>query len=365
MGIATNLSYATLDQLHLDARNPRLGHARVEEGLSQEDVLDIMRTWTLEELAISYIEEGRFWTHEALLVVDEGGELVVVEGNRRLAALKLLKSAKEDPDNCPKKWKNIVESGEVPDSLFERIPYFLVDDRKDVEAFLGFRHVTGIKEWHPAEKAAYIAKLIDEREFSYVDVMRKIGSKTPSVRQNYISYRLLEQILDSFEEIEAELAEDRFSVMYLSLRSPGVQGFLAIDPKAEPADAATPVPNDALDNLRDYAVWLFGTEDEAPLFTDSRLVDKFGQILGSADAVEYLRRSDRPNWDLALQMAGGEEPEIVAELKKAADSIEIALSRVHHYRESKDVISAVTRVAADATQLMRLFPQIPFGPLTN
>ena len=37
---------------------------------SQEEVLDLMRDWVLEELAISYLESG-FWTHEALLVVEE------------------------------------------------------------------------------------------------------------------------------------------------------------------------------------------------------------------------------------------------------------------------------------------------------
>ena len=49
-----------------------------------------MRNWVLDELAGSYLENG-FWQHEALLVVKEelcGKErLVVVEGNRRLAAL--------------------------------------------------------------------------------------------------------------------------------------------------------------------------------------------------------------------------------------------------------------------------------------
>ncbi len=97
----------------------------------------------------------------------------------------------------------------APKDLFKRVPYLLVDSREDIEAFLGFRHVTGIEEWRPAEKAEYIAKLIDKGN-DYKTVMRMIGSKTQSVRQNYISYRLLLQIEEA-ADIPEENFEDRFS----------------------------------------------------------------------------------------------------------------------------------------------------------
>ncbi len=57
-----------------------------------------MTNWTLDELAESFLKSG-FWPNEALLVIKEklGGkeQLVVVEGNRRLAALKYLREAIE------------------------------------------------------------------------------------------------------------------------------------------------------------------------------------------------------------------------------------------------------------------------------
>ena len=42
---------------------------------------------------------------------------------------------------------------------------------------------------------------------TYQEVMRKIGSKTPTVRQNYISYRLLLQMEDSLENFSPEDAK--------------------------------------------------------------------------------------------------------------------------------------------------------------
>ena len=70
MGISEELQYARLDELYLDAKNPRLGRPEANAMLSQEQVLDRMRSWTLDELATSYLESG-FWTHEALLVVEK------------------------------------------------------------------------------------------------------------------------------------------------------------------------------------------------------------------------------------------------------------------------------------------------------
>ena len=63
MAEKTQIKEEKLDQLFLDATNPRLGRHNVERGLSQEDVLELMKDWTLEELAVSFLESG-FWPQE-------------------------------------------------------------------------------------------------------------------------------------------------------------------------------------------------------------------------------------------------------------------------------------------------------------
>jgi hypothetical protein len=215
--------------------------------------------------------------------------------------------------------------------------------------------VTGIKEWHPAEKAEFIAKLIEKRGLSYEDVRKKIGSKTPAVRQHYISYRLLLQMEDR-EEIALENVERKFSVLYLSLRTEGVQRYLQIDIQADPAKAKRPVPANRLRALAHFAQWLFGDEKKTPLFTDSRYVDDFGKILESPKGVDYLERTQNPNFDFALRVSGADEPELVNLLESAADNIELALGRIHLHPQSAKIKNAVERVVNDAAQLRRVFP---------
>lgn len=361
MAIGTELRYAELSELYLDPMNPRLGRSNTGRDVLQDKVLELMKDFTLDELAISFLEGGGFWTHEALLATEEElyGEprLVVIEGSRRLAALKYLYNAYNGKP-ASRKWQEIAQIAEPPPDLFTKIPYFKVDSREEIEAFLGFRHVTGIKQWDPPEKAEFIARLIDERGMNYEEVMRRIGSKTPIVRQHYIAYRMLLQIEDSVEGFSSEYAEGRFSVMYLSLRTRGVQKYLQIDIMADPDTARVPVPKSHLEALANFALWLFGSKNQPPLFTDSRLVDDFGRILEGDQAVEYLERTERPRFEVALQLAGGDEPEIVRLLNGAADNIELSLTRVHLLKTSSKIHRAVYRVGADAKQLLEIFPKI-------
>lgn len=359
MAISHDISFVSIEDLFLDPRNPRLGRRTARPDLSQDRVLDLMRDWTLDELAVSFLESG-FWPHEALIVVEEElyGDicLVVVEGNRRLAALLYLRQAL-DGHPLSRKWAAIGDVQSIPEELFSAVPTIRADDRKDVEAFLGFRHVTGIKEWNPAEKAEYVAKLIDDDGMTYTEVMRTIGSKTEPVRRNYIAFRILLQ-LDELDDVSVEHVEEKFSVLFLALREAGVQGFLSVDIQAEPQDAQTPVPPENQEDLQDFAIWMFGTNDAPPLFTDSRNVSRFAHILASAEAVQYLRETRTPSFQVASQRAGADEPELILRVQTATDEVEQALSRVHLHVDSVELQRAVDRFGRGAVALLGHFPEI-------
>jgi hypothetical protein len=359
MAIARSIEFVSIDDLSLDPLNPRLGRRDTGRDVSQELVLELMRDWKLDELAVSFLENG-FWPNEALVVVQEelygSVQNVVVEGNRRLAALILLRNARAG-NPLSRKWADIAASGEIAEVVFSDIPIVRADTRGDVEAFLGYRHVTGIKEWDPAEKAEFIARLIDRDGLTYQQVMRKIGSKVEPVRRNYISYRILLQ-LEDLEGVSVENIEERFSVLFLSLREPPVQSFLGVDVQADPENAQSPIPTEKLDDLASFSFWLFGTPDQPPLFSDSREMKRFSQILASPDAVSYLKDAKRPNFEIAWQKAGSDEPEIIERIQTATDELEQALGRVHLYTKSEDLQKVVVRFGRDALELLKKFPTI-------
>ena len=367
MGINNTIEYEKLEKFQLDSQNPRFGRDFRDSNPPHIRIMNEMDDWKLDELAVSFLSSNGFWVQEAVLVLPEKkGKvefLTVIEGNRRIAALIKLKSVIEDPTIIKsKKWRDIATLAELnkinlTSELFKKIPYIRIDKREDVDGFLGFRHVTGIEEWQPAEKAAYIAKLIDERKMTYEEVMQKIGSKTNTVRHHYIAYRLLEQIRD-IDALPEEGVQNRFSVMYLSLRTPGVQQRLGLDMQGLPKRNRFPVEKKNLPILKHFARWIFGDDNRLPLFSDSRQVDTFGGLLENDEAFKYLCDSKDARFESARTIAGGDLKETIANVKKASECIRVAISQAHRYSDKKDLQNVMKEFGNDAIQLMSVFRKL-------
>ena len=79
--------------LFLDPLNPRLTDSDFSIG-DQDKILK--RLWTefnVAEIVDSIVTSNAFWKHEPLVAVEERSKLIVIEGNRRLAALRRLRDA--------------------------------------------------------------------------------------------------------------------------------------------------------------------------------------------------------------------------------------------------------------------------------
>ena len=352
--MAVEIRYAPLSDLFLDPRNPRLGRAFHDECPSQGELYEEMRNWSLDELATSFLESG-FWAHEAILCCEEElyGHpcLLVVEGNRRIAALKKLKNTYEGGEHN-RKWLELIRDTTPEPELFARVPYIRISSRDDVAAFLGFRHVTGIKEWAPPEKAEFIYTLIQRSNLSYRDVMRRIGSQTPVVERNYVAYCILTQMKE-IEDLDVVEVENRFSVLFLSLRSQRVRHFLGIEEKfgIEPGEVYPPVPESHVAAVKDFSLWLFGNQEARPIVKDSREVDRFAHVLGSDAGVDYLRSVKRPSLETAFLVAGGTKEEVYELVRTAAYNLQEALSSVHLYKEDERLLTMSRLLIANAEQI--------------
>jgi len=361
MAIRTTLEYKHVDALYLDPMNPRVGRSRMSAFTSQNELLEMMRSWVVDELALSYLGGDGFWTYEPLIAVEESlsGEqcLVVVEGNRRLAALKLLERAIQG-NPVSTKWAAMVEGATIPKHLFDRVPHLLATSRREVQDLLGFRHVTGIKQWDVNVKASFIARLIDGESQSYRQVARKIGSTIPTVRRHYLSYRVLLQIEQNVDEFSLERGDRRFAFLFMTLDAAGVQQYLNIDILAPEDGAKEPVQREVLGKLVHFSRWLFGTSKISPLVTDTREVGCFGRILTSEEAVNYLESNEDANFDVAYRIARGDEDETIRYVSQATTAVMLALKRAHVFKASKELQKAVRRLGEATIQLRSTVPDM-------
>ena len=186
--------------------------------------------------------------------------------------------------------------------------------------------------------------------------MRQIGSKTPTVQRNYIAYSILIQ-MEETEGLDIEKVENKFSVLFLSLARSDVREFLGVKEKFEvpPSQVRPPVPTDFIQNLKEYSRWLFGDEENAPVVTDSRQVDKFARVLASEEGLDYLRTVKRPSLEKAFVIAGGDQEELYELMSTAAYNVEEALSSIHHFSDDEKLIRIVHRLSANVSQINKIF----------
>ncbi|MDH4163623.1 MAG: hypothetical protein OEW15_13180 [Nitrospirota bacterium] len=272
-----------VDRLLFDEDNPRL--SAIGDKQSQDALVQVL--WdemAVSEVALS-IEANGYFEEEPLFVVpkhplekdEKKQKYIVVEGNRRLAVVKLLIDAD---------LRRAVKATDLPKISaqrrkdLEQLPVSVYPDKKSLWEYFGFRHVNGPKEWDSFSKAAYIAKVRREWDIPLDEIARKIGDQHSTVTRIYRGFVLLEQAekKTDFDRDDRIANRFHFSHLYTAAAEKEFQKFLNIDPERSLQD--DPVPKSHLPQLQELMVWLFGSKSEAK----SPVVEKQNPHLG------YLKR---------------------------------------------------------------------------
>lgn len=281
-----------VDVLLLDPINPRLMDADFSLG-DQDKILN--RLWTefnVAEIVDSIIASNGFWKHEPLVAVEERGKLIVIEGNRRLAAVKLLLS--------PERQRAAGASGipEVSAELrndLQRLPVIL-RTRRGVWDFIGYKHVKGPQEWDSIAKAEYIARIHEEYKIPLNQIAKAIGDRNSTVERLYHGLKVLRQA----EKAGVFHPEDRFyqkkgfaySHLWTGLGYEGIREFLDIKDSAR--DERKPVRKQKVKALGEFLLWLYGSHKEnvQPLVqTQNPHLRQLDEALRSPRGIAALRRN--------------------------------------------------------------------------
>jgi hypothetical protein len=339
----------------LDPHNPRLSHA--EEGQPQPNLLQTMLTrFKLEELAESIVATG-YVPFDPLIAFRDGSDIYVLEGNRRIAALKLLLDPTLAPERHRARWLQLqAELTAERRATFATVELTIFPDRNDVdlEAYIGFRHVTGVLQWPALEKANFIAHLVD-RGWDYRTIAERLGSYPKTVERHYVGRCLVEQAR-SLTLPGAEQMAGAFGVLMRSLQSPGIVAFLGLSFPGDPAKSKPPIPDEKTSELALFVKWTFGTEDMARVLPDSRRLTDWGKILSSPEAVSYLKRTSSPSFDRAWFRSGGESESLTDSLLQAADALEASIPLVPLHKGDAAIARAVDRCADFVALILRDFP---------
>jgi hypothetical protein len=327
--------------LLLDPENPRLA----EEGRALTDDQLLAKLYAgeaLDELATSFARSGYFW-EEPLVVVPHGaehGKYVVVEGNRRLATLKLLLSpakraelnATDFPDLTPERSAELQE-----------VPTVAYANRAEVVPYLGFRHITGAKKWEPHAKARYIAQLV-KTGTPLDEIENAIGDGATTVKKLYQAFVVFEQIRDELEE-DVQNVKESFSLLEVLLGQQPVKTHLGL-PRRLPDAAIQRIVDDAhLEALREVIHWVFGSRKGSikAVIADSREIPKLlAPVIGNPQSLAYLR--DTRDLHAAFERTGGEREYLLKQLGNAKRAAERALAVSPQFKGDSGLIGEVDRL---------------------
>jgi ParB-like nuclease domain len=346
------VQWVKLDQLRFDPRNPRLKEGM--ENASQPELLaELAREYQLQDLGRSIADNGYF-SEEPLVAVKERNKetWTIVEGNRRLAALQLLEEPNAAPQELRNQWRELAQHRK---KRVTHVPILEYDKRAEIIPYLGFRHITGVMQWRPYQKAKYISQLVEDNELTFPQIARVIGSRSPTVREHYVAYTLARQARDQMS-IDTTFAEDAFGVLRRSLSDPNIRTFIGLELDQTEKDLAKPVPRNRADRVKEFFVWAFGTDKREPVLKDSRQLKNLGVVLASARAVEVLRSSN--DLDYAFEISGGEERKLLEHLNAASYNLDQALPLSIRHKKSRDVIAALTRCRETFGEILKNFPSV-------
>lgn len=295
--------------LDFDPKNPRFYD--IADGTLSADgpaLERMLREENLEELVGSIGQQG-FFAGEPLLVTKNtsvDGRFIVVEGNRRLAALRVLAGLIPDAQ-LPNSLRDLKATADHHPSS---VDCFEFPARRDVLKYLGFRHISGPRRWEPLAKARYLADLIknfyanegleDQLRF----VARDIGSRRDYVAQLLTALNLYDRARKAdFYGLQRVGEQDiSFSLLSTALSYTDIVQFLEL-----PRRDAVLVDGVNDEHAKELLGWMFAQDQRGEtVLGESRRLKDLAAVVASPKALVELRRNSNLDQSYVFTSGPGE-----------------------------------------------------------
>lgn len=246
------------NELSFDYKNPRIAEFGPTANTPEREIIQIL--WDVmgvEEIVLSIRASG-FFEHEPLIAVQEDGKNVVIEGNRRLAAVKCILNP-EIADYIGIN-KNTLLIPEGYKETLREIPVIFVDERQDAWKYIGFKHINGPAKWGSYAKAQYISQIKNEYNIPLAEIASQIGDTHKTVQKLYQGLQVIEQAeaLKVFDRSDIAANRLYFSHLYTGLTYEGFKEYIGITGVSE--EVKNPVPPEKKEQLGELLTWIYGSK---------------------------------------------------------------------------------------------------------
>ena len=331
-----------VEQLRLDPENPRL--AVESKSMTDEAIVArLYRAAELDELLQSITANG-YMDIEPLVVMSDPDSrndmLLVLEGNRRLAALRLLREPALAGRIASSEGLRITIpeiDGSVRATL-NQVSVYPVASRERARPFIGFKHINGPAKWDAYSKARFAAEWYREGRsegIDLADIAKAIGDRHNTIKRMVSAIYVLEQA----ERQHLFDLEDRFtrrfnfSHLYTALSRSQYMDYLGLGPAwARHDPEPDQVPPEKLEELRKVLVWIYGSKKdgtEPVIRSQNPDIKRLGEVLVHAQGLHVLDTTS--NLDAAHASTEPVDSWFTASLIRARDNMRDAAGSLRAY----------------------------------
>jgi hypothetical protein len=345
---AMNITPVATADLYFDEVNPRLQGRGA--GSPQDRILTTLwEEFAVDEVVLSIAASG-FFQYEPLFVINENRRTVVIEGNRRLAAVRILTDSRLRERLHATSLPSITPTAK---RALEFLPA-ITTTRNASWRYLGFKHVNGPQEWESFSKAQYIGWVHNGLGVPLDDIAETIGDTHTTVHRLYRALMVLNQAESArvFDRDDRWRGHFSFSHLYTGLNYPGFQKFLGIS--SERTDTKKPVPASKVKQLGQVCEWLFGSKSKSkPAIIRSQNPDlrRLNEVLQSRDGVVALQRG--LSLGISLDISKGDETlfrESIVAAKYALEQVRGKL--ITGYKGEFDLLEEAEDIALLSTSIL-------------
>lgn len=324
----------------------RADEARAHEETVQDRAYSRLRSEDLAALKNSILTNG-FLPFERLVVrryAPAQGKYLVLEGNRRVAALRWIRRDDEAGVSVP------VELLETLD----RIPVIVVEDAEDDPtlelALMGVRHVGGIREWGAYQRAQLVTELRDEHQLDTSDIATRLGMTAHEVNRRYRAFRALKQ-MENDEEYGDFSSREMYPLFHEAITGTNIKEWLGW------SDTEARFENE--DTLKQFYDLITPTDNEDGTTREAKLPNREAvrQLRAIIDVPEAKRKLLDPdgNFHEALAIAKADElsKTWVAQVGEAVAALR-AVSAVELAQLSDEDLAEVVAAREAADNLLDL-----------
>lgn len=336
----------TVDELDFDKDNPRLFGENVKSRPDESELIRCLHVCSdLYEL-ISSILKNTYMDIEPIVVIKKkGGRHLVLEGNRRLAVLKLMKS-EELRSSTSIKIDNRLLTKKVLRSI-ENINAYVVKDRASARGFIGFKHVNGAHKWDSYAKAKFATDWYLTEDVTIDEIAERLGDQNSLLRSLIGSMLVLIQAekQDIYDrEWRTKRGRFGFSHLYTALNRATYQKFLGLDSGWNEKPGDKPISKKYYGKLEKTLSYIYGnkkTKIKSVIESQNPDLKNLGDVLNHSIACQALYTSN--NLQEAVEYTINDEEVMAGALTKLQAVISNATRVVGRYNEPNKEIKNLHR----------------------